>query len=558
MNRIVFIICLLWSLIITSCVNTDIENLGRKPQPEAKVQLKLNVNSGSFAVPITRAGIAKEDVIDPSLGIWIFVFDETNNVVLAEDVTVDANGIIELNLDSFLKDEKFKVVLLVNTPTQFENASGTTKAFSSVDLVGIVTYTDLKKKLNAVRLSGSGTFPYIGNVSNSAIPMSGELVFPDGFDETQSYKIPVKRIVAKITVETSLDATNDEFELLGASVCNAPKNGYFCAPSDLTDLSLYRPNGNYDFASINCTATDSETSPLYIYESRPAEATAPIVKAKYQGTEYYYKLMMTEDYKINAVTYPMNLYMRNVHYTFNIEKVFGKGYDTFADACSGPRSNTIVASVAATDISSYDLIDNGEYYLGLSNSECHVYRSAGPYSVHIANVYVPGLERANIQGNTGYIESVDVGGMTLTATTDNDFVFFEKHNPAYLDLLITFRSAPGISTREVAVTFGNLKKVITIKTYSSIAPPTPIITYKQPEFVYGNVEPGNDWIALTEEVISPFSPSPEISSNNGEGVVLNFNSIAPSADRTASRIGELYLSRNTGAGRLKVIVHHTY
>lgn len=538
--KIVKYIFYLTSLCLLSCISQEFETSIASSVPEGKVWMKLHTNLGNFIKPTTRTGLADEYM--QGSDVWVF-FIEKNVLTMVEKVSLGSNGDIDLVVEP--TTNPVTLVVLANAPENYIDSNGVAKTFSLDNLSDITTYRDLKLQLNTPSLTvPMTTVPYTS--PPTSIPMSGEAVLENGIGNGVAPVVNVflKRIVSKIVVETMIPVA--DFELFGATVCNAPRSGFLLSPKEPNPV--YKDNSgqlvNYEYSAIGCNATvknnirqTTEDNPIYIYESRAVEKTAVIIQASYKGTSYFYKLMMPQDY--NGITGSKDAYYRNYIYKFIINRVSGKGYATMEEAIKGDANNNIVSvSVDVTDLLSHDIIDNGSYYLGVSNSEVWLYTYEDV--------------------NNLLVTEVSFNGETVSpAISITDVV------PAYLvlqpsfinnkDLIMSFPEA--FQSCIVKLQYGNLVKDIPVTRFIKDLPDGSHEVYgffADKQYIYGKIvslsvdNSSSHWIGL--------SMSNDID-NQGSNEILNTSGgiyIPLQQNDRELRNAEIILGRNNEKGRLKV------
>lgn len=550
MKNILFFLFAL--VLMGGCTEDDFGGNFDKPLPEGKVRLTLHTNMGSFTKPVkTRASSADEDNMGNKA--WVFILEKTNpgseeyDLKIIENPDIKENGEVDIIIDEMTNP--VTVVLLVNAQSKYIDESGTVKDFTLANLSHITSYSELKETLNTTALaSPAQTVPY---TPGGAIPMSGEVDLPTGISASSTVNVSLKRIVAKITVETELPSS--QFQLLGASVCNAPRSGWLLPPR-----TLWRDNStnltNYEYDAIDCLATQADSkqttasNPIYIYESRPEEQTAVIIKAVYRGNSYFYKLAMTADYSVSGggdmQSKPKNFYYRNFAYKYIVTSVTGGGYATFQEACDGAPSNNIISAIDVIDLTSHDIIDNGSYFLGVSNSEYAIY-STGSYSNLLA-VTLSSNAPADVAYGTVSVSGDGLSLQPASAQMSANSGSTTEHE-VYVNIDAHF------SQGYITVKLGNITKMIPVNRFHTL-PAFGLFhnNYYSKEYVYGEVENSeqSDWLTLSRDNF-PYSEGLAKLANNDGGIYFK---VLPNIknEGVSERSGVMYLSRRNSEGRLKV------
>lgn len=554
MRNIVFRFILM-STIFSGCKKEEFGSAFDNPLPESKVRLTLRADMGGFSKPIkTRAGSADEN--NTGSNVWVFVLEKMSSDSLdytlesIENTTLRESG--EVDVIAGQTANPTTIILLANAPDKYIDAGGVERDFTPANLSHVTSYSELKQALSTVMLeSPARSVPY---TPGGAIPMSGEVDFPTGISKFGSVNVLLKRIVAKISVETEI--LSSQFQLLGASVCNAPKSGWLLPPG-----TLWRDNSanltNYDYDAVGCSAQQvgskqtTANNPIYIYESRPEEQTAVIIKAIYDGNTYFYKLVMTTDYSVDGSGIRLkNFYCRNYAYKYIITSVTGSGYSTFQEACDGAPSNNIKSAIDVIDLTSHDIIDNGEYSLGVSNSAFSIYATGecsnlvavtlstgGTSALHLP-VTITASEGITLESSKTFAHPVTERDIAISVTDD----FFKG---------------------TITIWLGNLAKTIDISRESAVSFDGQIIsTYGTSEYVAGKIEyvsdnESGDWIGLSHTAQGVALGRREVVNNDG-GIHIHLGVNCDKNNGAEGRYAVLYLSRKINAGRVKVYLEQDY
>lgn len=537
------------SVIFSGCKRDESGGAFDNPLPVSKVLLTLRTDMGSFAKPIkTRAGAADENNMGSD--VWVFILERMNSNSLdytlksMDNTTLRESGEVDVIADQ--TTNPITIVLLANAPDKYIDDSGMERDFTSANLSHVTSYSELKQVLNTAMLeSPARSVPY---TLDGVIPMSGEVDFPTGISKSGSVNVLLKRIVAKIIVETEIPFS--QFQLVGASACNAPKSGWLLPPR-----TLWRDNSanltNYDYDAVGCSAQQvgskqtTANNPIYIYESRPEEQTAVIIKAIYGGNTYFYKLVMTTDYSVDGLGIRLkNFYCRNYAYKYIITSVTGSGYSTFQEACDGAPSNNIQSAIDVIDLTSHDIIDNGEYSLGVSNSTFTIYATGECSNLVAVTLSTGGTSALQLPVTITASE-----GITLESSKTFTYPVTER------DILISV--ADNFFNGTITIRLGNLTKTINVSRESVVSfDEQTISTYGTSEYVAGKIEyvsdnASGDWIGLSHRAQGVVLGKREVFNNDG-GIYIHLGVNWDESNGVAGRNAVLYLSRKTNAGRVKV------
>lgn len=372
--------------------------LGMETEPEGdKVRIELCAdNADSFAYPATRVGMADENMVGPTPMVLVFRGSKSSTAVFSEAVEAEWDDTENKTYVSLTRtNDPCRVLILANTPLigagalQFDQA-GLNSTLTGQTFAEAVDNILLTTSLGIV----SPEVPYIG----STIPMSAiwdlDNIGASTKIGTDANPVKLERIVAKVTVENRVGY--DTFCIHGASVINVAGNGRLHQRADgelrtlATEQKTYYRNNEIvqddsKFLVIapasEGTATvenpypnNTEANPLYIYESDAEDGAAVIVMGTYLGNKGYFKLAF-KDIDDNLLDI-----RRNKHYKFVISSCSQVGYYYFSEVHNAPYMNIIEYDLVVSDLLSHDLVDNGQYYLGLSNSEAAIFDSSSPTS----------------------------------------------------------------------------------------------------------------------------------------------------------------------------------
>lgn len=544
--------------LLGSCTKEELGGAFDNQLPKGKVRLTLQTDRGGFSTPVkTRAGVADEERMGGN--VWAFMLERSEasspdyTLKSVEKVGIKQGGAIELIADQ--TTNPMKVILLANAPDRYVDKSGAEQDFTFANLSHITSYSELKQTLNTAALGSPAlSVPY---TPGGLIPMSGQVDFPSGIGASSIINLSLKRIVAKITVETAIPSA--QFELLGASVCNAPTSGWLLPP-----VTLWRDNSahltHYQYDAIGCTATQVDSkqttasNPIYIYESRPEEQTAIVIKATYQGNTYFYKLAMAADYSVvggaDTQVKPKNFYCRNFTYTYIVTSVTGGGYATFQEACHGAPSNNIQSVLDVIDLTSHDLIDNGAYFLGVSNSLYVIYATGSRSNLIAVTLSTGGDPDWSFTGTVTASE-----GMTITQGATFNYPVAGRE--------VAVSVADHFSTGKLTIKVGNLTKTIDVRrAYTAPFDGPTISAFGTSDYVVGVIESvsnssAGDWIGLSPSANGVDLGRRTIVNNNG-GIHIRMGVNGDQTNGVAGRNATLYLSRKTDEGRVKVYLEQDY
>lgn len=378
-------------LIVTGCehdVNVTAQQNEEEPSDEKeKVKIEIFTRANSYSLPSTRAA---EDEVGRTP--WVLVFKGQG----AGATFIEAAQAFEMVSKRYVllteqtDGSKYQLLILANPTDKFYYGNNSTECdfnesgFLSKLTPGVTTYGDACARLFTKPLSSLplNILPYSG--AQETIPMS-YLLEVDKIDSTTKIantdgtSLMLTRVLAKIAIVNQ--ASN--FTLKGVTaVMNVPRQGELhdadgVLMNNTTNLTEYRSDDSYSNALVTAGVVSggqsTESTPIYMYESGTQNNTYLIIQGTFEGQDYYYKMVLVD----SNVQY-MDI-KRNRYYTFTIKKAKGRGYDTVNDAKVAKPSNTdLDFELKVDDSSSYEIVANNDYYLGVSNSVFIAYHSTSP------------------------------------------------------------------------------------------------------------------------------------------------------------------------------------
>ncbi len=510
---------------------------GTTPQEtsDGVLQIELFTNADEFEKPVTRAAATDENSLQGSMP-WILVFRGDNNNAVFFEVSraILSNGKLAVPLTK--TNSKSRLIIITNPPAKFFDGAtdnlNLDKTIINAALSG-KTYGQALSILNTQKLSSPQiTVPYAGGY----LPMSASRNLNSINEQTTIgtplNKVQLKRIVAKVTVEN----TATGFTLEGFTVVGAKQYGRLSEAAPI----VVGNKVNY-FAQLPkdpVSGISNGKTPVYIYESSVGE-TSVIVKGKYNGETSYYRLAFK-----NSNNAPMSI-ARNKWYQFNIKNVKIAGYKTPQDAIVAPPSN-IMAELLVIDQSSMEITDNGQYYIGMSNSEFYVYSNAAQNNLTAITITTNAPA-----GTLTKIEAVSVNPANSMTISSGNIV--PDGTVKGMDVKVNLTSL--FTTGTMRVTVGNLVRTVKVERKPIISWQETKLTFS-PGYVSAKIESqgngGDKWLTLStdgikysdSEAVHPDSPGTIYLkvSNNGSGNLPRSG-------------GVIYLGRKNSEGHVKLYVN---
>ena len=422
---------------------------------ETKVRFELFTKAGTYGLPVSRAG-ENESVVDQQP--WVLVFLGTGGTAsFVEAVQAELyNGKTYVYLEE--QAGNCQLLILANSPNRFY-MNGLGYAYTADNLVNTLRGRDLdyacRNLLTEALIDPQYTVPYIGQ----KLPMS-DLVNLSKIDASVTIpNIQLKRIVGKIVVEN----TDADFVLEGITVVtNVAKNSKLHNLTDALEQNIgadnlveYRKDDSYalnivDAEEIVTGGQTTKNNPLYVYETHSlSNDTYLVIRGQYKGEMFFYKMAL-----VNNDQHVLDI-LRNTEYIFTITSVRGRGFISMADAKASLASNTnLDYSILVQEESSYEIVSNNEYYLGVTNSHFEIYASAASGTAYVAFSLITDCK------------SESIGERTITATSGLRIVSpVDGMIPVSTTLpsQVKIEMLAGFTSGEIELRLGNLRKTVTVK-----------------------------------------------------------------------------------------------
>lgn len=422
---------------------------------ETKVRFELFTKAGTYGLPVSRAG-ENESVVDQQP--WVLVFLGTGGTAsFVEAVQAELyNGKTYVYLEE--QAGNCQLLILANSPSRFY-MNGVGYAYTADNFVNTLRGRDLdyacRNLLTEALIDPQYTVPYIGQ----KLPMS-DLVNLSKIDASVTIpNIQLKRIVGKIVVEN----TDADFVLEGITVVtNVAKNSKLHNLTDALEQNIgadnlveYRKDDSYalnivDAEEIVTGGQTTKNNPLYVYETHSlSNDTYLVIRGHYKGESFFYKMAL-----VNNDQHVLDI-LRNTEYIFTITSVRGRGFISMADAKASLASNTnLDYSILVQEESSYEIVSNNEYYLGVTNSHFEIYASAASGTAYVAFSLITDCK------------SESIGERTITATSGLRIVSpVDGMIPVSTTLpsQVKIEMLAGFTSGEIELRLGNLRKTVTVK-----------------------------------------------------------------------------------------------
>lgn len=460
--KIYMVFCLLFCLV--SCAKEE-ENVVTNDVVD-QVSIELFTRLRSYDTPVSRMEALENDVAkDP----WILVFTDSDGTAANAKYAEAARASISMGNKSYvlLKPQSAKSWILILANPQEKFYVGSTQYDFSIanfdSQLANKTLAQAASLLSAMPLS-TGTVVNEPPFGGKTLPMSYVYEATSGINVntkigTSTAPLELTRAVAKIVVKS----TASDFVLSGIhSIYNLNRNTVLHnlsgTPGAATSWVNYiKSNTTQDFVS----ASGNLAPPVYLYEATAngSNYTYMIIHASYKGVSGYYKMAVVN----NSLDY-MDL-KRNYEYEFTITSANSPGFGTYADALlSEPNNMDLQYTVAITDISSYEMKANSEYYLAVSNRLSIVYDNTGSSG----NQYVAFTLTANctyadsFTNESNYIRASN-SAMTIVSPASGKISSAANSNsPSKIDVVVKFAAGSADDSR-IDIKLGNIEQTVFVK-----------------------------------------------------------------------------------------------
>lgn len=537
MNRTVQILVFISILAGLTCCSRDMIDDPDSFVPEGYVRATLDLQVEKPDSIVTRATSAEEDAYDES-NVWALLFNATS------DSDKTPTTLVQAPVKAIKSGNTLHVLLRATTqPVTLYLVAGLSPALNTYMATatnfgeGITDFATVNSQLQTADITTTGV--PIG--SGAYFHMSSELIsYPAGTIPITSITESLTRNVAKINIDAS--AVTSDFVLEGVTLANGAKIGFVLRQPDIPTNN----GGTLQYEEKTFVTGNKLTSEIYLYENAGffTNGTTPnptklIVRGKYKGGESsYYRMDILKNDGGTYIPYDIK---RNFCYTLKIEKIENGGYRTFNEALAGEPSNTWY-NVVVNDPDSYDIVSNGHYYLGVSNSEFIVYGDPGQIdNLHITTVTTD----APTGTKTSISASSDLTLITTSLTTPNGAATTTK----------IYATLNSIGTSHIDLRVGNLtKRIIVRRGQSVVYENSEKADFIAPEYTTGEVVSGMEWVRLAAASNANFNVSPPSLVNPNGGIYVRYNS---TGTMNNSRSAELYVSKTNDQGRAKMVLFAT-
>lgn len=467
---------LFWLLLcMVSCVQEEVTSLVPAEEVD-QVSIELFTRLRSYDTPVSRAEAEEDEVSkDP----WILVFTDvgggvSDNAVFAEAAQANIN--VGNKSYVLLKPQNVTSWILILANPQEKFYIGNMAYDFSIDnfnnrFTG-QTLASVTSQISAIPMSTVNEPPFVGKT----LPMSYLYEATGGINVntkigTTDVPLELTRAVAKIVVKSN----SADFTLLGVhSVYNMNKNTVLHnlsgVPETATNVLDYiKSDTDEDFVFAATNIAD----PIYVYEAEANSNTYMIIHGLYKGTEYYYKMAIADsDFNYMDIK-------RNHEYEFTIVSANSPGFATYADALlSKPNNMNLKYEVKITDLSSYEIKANSEYFLAVSNRLCIIYddtESSG--NQYIAFTLTTDCTYAHRFSDESNYLKVSNGAMSIVSPTPARIPSAANANsPVTTDVIVKL-PAGSADKSTINIKLGNIEQTVNVVRKSIIPVGGAVVNY---------------------------------------------------------------------------------
>ncbi len=530
------IVAIYGAITLTGCTQELIETpSGVEVLPDGRLRIPIEFIFPEMNEVQTRSGATEPELALANILLFVFESDADalnedaplQQLITDENISLASNGRVTVTLAE--SDVPVRLRALTNL------SSATVAYIKTRHIAGSTTaenYFDITDGIAGIYKGGTPG----GEVD--AIPMAtGPLYLPGINEHTVLSNWELGFCCAKI----NFHVTTTNFSLQGATLLNGSERGYL---REHTPLPINHNHAGATFGTVRYNEVVGTPPTIYLYENNGDNGNNPtdlIVKGYYNHAPVasYYKIRIRyTDAITHQECYDIN---RSTCYQVNITAVDSPGYPTAADAERNLPSN-IQYDIIVDDGQSHDIISNGQYYMGFTNSEVRYYGLPDANPVTLTTVTLGAADGQTLPSTI----SVAASPATEIQVTSGASNTVSSGSTVDIKARLTKPDIDGTIT----ITCGNLKKIIPVKTYKYA--PTTASFISVDDVAYGEItyDP-NSFIGLsaTDE-----SPSTDQSIDAGGSTVYLCTTHAD-----MQRTAEAYFSlKKVEGGRLKVVVTQEY
>ncbi|MGL5228436.1 MAG: hypothetical protein ACRC77_09650 [Bacteroidales bacterium] len=465
MYKYIFSLIIFYIFSFSSCTdeNEFKQNNTLPDAPEGFVNIEFDLNSGAFHKPETKAIRSDADFDAP----WVLSFKLQNqdspnpDTLFVEAVKTEIAGNKYFMQLSGSK-EPHLLYFVANADKVIENKKSLfpTKKFGQV--MSLLTFGNPSPDANfglGPLSNPQGSVPF----TNQNIPMTATTQLDQIVKGTKvTGTVNLQRIVSKIYMNATKTNQKDGFVLTGLTVIDVPSRGYMnnkidirsVQPQDIIDYG--RKTGADRLTTLvleniegNTTLSSSTDRPIYVYPFLENDSRGGVYQVIFAGhfgdnRIKYFKI------KLGGLNNPVALNKPNTSFLINIESIQNNGYVSLEHALQYEPSTGVVTKVTLLD-QSHEIVANGQYYMGLTNSSYELYSNEYE-NIKIATVTTNAFNNGTVSPNTKVELLSGAEGVQLVSETTI------SSNSS--DIIVNFTRKTAAAT--LKVTIGDLTKEITV------------------------------------------------------------------------------------------------
>lgn len=343
---------------------------------------------------------AQKNEID-HVHVFFFETGDSRQIIYHAKGTVISNnkaGLSQIYVQAEIPWDNFEVVMVANGSTMIDTAVSSAQLDATAAGRGEwFTKAELLKYLTVSHATGLWPAAWETPVQN--VTMYGEAAAdPQEIENGNVVKVPMTRMVAAVDFYMS-DPDHLIYYFL---LCNQPQSGMAYpnfADTRMPNMPSAYTRSNYEFG-FGTHGTNSLVNHIYPFES-PAtddssiqsymnESTCFILKIKWDGEYYYYRIDFTWDGSVPGTTQGEYMpILRNHRYIVDIKEVLGKGYATVEEAKmhKGVLTNLNYTIHVVEGVGYSNIVYNGEYFFAISTDKVNFTMEGGDVDLKIKTNY---------------------------------------------------------------------------------------------------------------------------------------------------------------------------
>ena len=559
MKKILQLLIVLIALV--SCQKNDVNLPEKDVLPEGIVRVPITLSFPQPSEMITRTTVGLLPDLEKHIErICVLVFKSNGGAPDAGDLllqVVDGDKTIIAGENGYALLEEYADNCRLQAIVNYSDNFDANLTILKDDIIGgTATYgqfTALTEDLTALYVGGSSGAGQIkiGTVENvtGPLPMYSDLVTETNIHPGTNLSFPLKNIYARITVDASAVATSN-YNILEATLLKGATNGSYNKLATTPISTINSGAIKYDKTNAQDkipTTLVNHVSPIYLFPNNGDGGNNPtdiIIKGNYadsKGNTYtgFHKIRIKHNNSGSGETYDI---LNNTLYRVVITKVNSAGYDTFSDAESAKPNFDGSYDIIVDDQNSSEIVSNGSYYIGFSNSDFVVYDDDALNNL-VSTIFnydiSPGAVAAGIALPT---PKVIVEGTGLSLTNPTAIYTSGASNDIEINL------ATGFTVGKIIFRVGNIAHTVNVEQKAALNSSSSVLNdFATNEYVYGLFDEAtmSDWLSFTN---APASST--ISSDTG-GIPLSLTANSSGLKRTST---PFYLVRKGSKGRTRVVI----